>query len=47
MQINGVLNDVCLAIELLRQELLLSGNFVNGTKVHTAYGYYDRTKKYK
>jgi hypothetical protein len=42
MQRNVVLNDVCLATEIL-----LSGNFVNGKNVHIAYGYCDGTKKYK
>jgi hypothetical protein len=40
-------NDACLATVLLRWEILRSGSFVNGKKVHTAYGYCDRTKKHK
>jgi hypothetical protein len=32
MQRNVVLNDICLEIELLRQEILLSRNFVIGGK---------------
>jgi hypothetical protein len=48
MRRNTVVSDnFCLASELFRPEILLSGKFVNGRKVHIAYGYCDGTKKYK
>jgi hypothetical protein len=41
-----VLNNVCLAIELLGWEIL-SRNFLNEGKVHIAYGYCNQDPKKK
>jgi hypothetical protein len=46
MRRNAALNNVCLATELLKGEILLRGSFANEKKVHTAHGYHDGTKKY-